>query len=261
MTIPTEVATLINSSGNNFHVKVARWFQTNGWSVVVSPYYMDQTQGKAREIDLVAERLWPVRHAYSSNLDYVAVRLVIECKYVPGHSVFWFAGKDRDAALDLVCSTGSFRANNNYTEKHHYLALSLSVAKLFASSTGRAHESDPFYKALNQVLNAMVSMRGRAVSSSLTKRSGTKPLFVLEYPVVVCNSFAQMFAVEIESDAAPSPIGDNFQLEARYAYIDSVNSPHDEHFLVDFVEFERLPQFADAIDTDAKAAAYLGSRN
>ena len=45
----------------------------NGWHVVVSPYYMDQTQSKAREIDLVAEKLWPVTDALGHPKDYIAV--------------------------------------------------------------------------------------------------------------------------------------------------------------------------------------------
>ena len=260
MQVPDEVTQLINSSGNNFHAKVARWFRANGWHVVVSPYYMDQTQNKAREIDLVAEKLWPVNHAYGSRRDSIVVRLFIECKYVPSHSVFWFADKDRESALDLVCASGSFRADNIYTEKHHYLAHSHKVAKLFASSTSRTQESEPFYKALNQVLNAMVSMRGQSISVSLIKHSGIAPLFALEYPLVVCNSFSQLFAVDFESEGSPAPVTDNFQLEARYAYLDKANAQRDDYFLLDFVEFDKLKEFIDAIDDDAKAAAFLGSR-
>ncbi|MEB3268197.1 MAG: hypothetical protein VKJ09_06635, partial [Leptolyngbya sp.] len=55
-----DVKKLINNSGNKFHAKVASWFARNGWHVIVSPYYMDQFHNKAREIDLVVERLWPV---------------------------------------------------------------------------------------------------------------------------------------------------------------------------------------------------------
>jgi len=61
MGVPDEVSKLVRNSGNNFHTKVARWLSDNDWHVVVSPYYMDQTQNKAREIDLIAEKLWPVR--------------------------------------------------------------------------------------------------------------------------------------------------------------------------------------------------------
>ena len=52
MKVPDEVLKLIRNSGNNFHAQVARWFTDHDWHVIVSPYYMDQTQLKAREIDV-----------------------------------------------------------------------------------------------------------------------------------------------------------------------------------------------------------------
>jgi hypothetical protein len=61
MNIPSTVVQLIEGSGNSFHAKVARWFNTHGWHVVVSPYYLDQAQSKARELDLVVEKVWPIR--------------------------------------------------------------------------------------------------------------------------------------------------------------------------------------------------------
>ena len=88
MGVPDEVSKLVRNSGNNFHTKVARWLSDNDWHVVVSPYYMDQTQNKAREIDLIAEKLWPVRDMFDRPMDDVAVRLFIECKFIPSHSVF-----------------------------------------------------------------------------------------------------------------------------------------------------------------------------
>ncbi|HEX20472.1 MAG TPA: hypothetical protein ENG78_06610, partial [Acidiferrobacteraceae bacterium] len=125
---------------------------------------MDQTQAKAREIDLVAEKTWPSFDSFGHPVGNVAVRLFVECKYVPSYAVFWFADKDTKAAKELVCSSGPFRDNNMYTDKHHYLSQSPRVAKLFTSSPGKAAENEPFYKALNQVLNGMVSLRGRAIS-------------------------------------------------------------------------------------------------
>ena len=67
MTVPSEVSELIKNSGNNFHAKVARWLAENDWHVVVSPYYMDQTQNKAREIDLIAEKFWPINDSFSNQ--------------------------------------------------------------------------------------------------------------------------------------------------------------------------------------------------
>jgi hypothetical protein len=103
MPVPDEVLKLVAESGNNFHAKVARWMQADGWHVTVSPYYMDQTQNKAREIDLVAEKLWPVMDTFGRTIDDVAVRLFIECKFIPSYSVFWFTDKDKESAEKLVC--------------------------------------------------------------------------------------------------------------------------------------------------------------
>jgi hypothetical protein len=259
MVVPEEVSKLVRNSGNNFHAKVARWLSDNDWNVVVSPYYMDQTQNKAREIDLIAEKLWPVRDMFGHLMDYVAVRLFIECKFVPSYSVFWFAEKDQDSAQELVCSSGLFRADNMYTSKHHYLAESSRVAKLFATSTSKATENEPFYKALNQALNAMVSMTGRPVSVPVLKKCRRGPRAVIEFPVVVCSSFDQIYSVDFYTESQPESIKDNFQLEVRYAYIDRQNNQRDDYFLLDFVEFNQLEKFAQAIDEDAKAAVVFAS--
>lgn len=259
MVVPDEVSKLVRNSGNNFHAKVACWLSDNDWHVVVSPYYMDQTQNKAREIDLIAEKLWPVRDMFGHPEDDVAVRLFIECKFVPSYSVFWFAEKDQDSAQELVCANGLFPANNTYTSKHHYLAQSSKVAKLFATSASKALQNEPFYKALNQTLNAMVSMIGRPVTVPALKKSRRSPRAVIEFPVVVCSSFDQIYSVDFYKESKPESIKDNFQLEVRYAYIDRNNNQRDDYFLLDFVEFSQLEKFAEAIDEDARAAAFLAS--
>lgn len=257
MTIPGEITELILNSGNNFHAKVARWFTDNGWHVVISPYYMDQTQSKAREIDLVAEKLWPITDSFGRVTEKIAVRLFIECKYVASDSVFWFADKDRESALELVCANEPFRRDNSFTEKHHYLCQSSRVAKLFSTSNTRAVENEPFYKALNQSLNAMTSMRGQPVTIPSVRKSGHIPRAVLEYPVVVCSSFYRLFSVDFYADSEPQPIQENFQLEVRYAYIDRNGHQRNDYFLLDFVAFDKLTEFGMAIADGAKAAAEL----
>lgn len=252
-----EVEELIRGSGNTFHAKVARWLLGNGWHVVVSPYYLDQAQNKAREIDLVAEKLWPVKDQFNRAIDDVAVRLFVECKFVPSTSVFWFAEKDQQSARELVCANGIFRADNTYTNKHHYLSQSPRVAKLFSTSTSKAPENDPFYKALNQALTAMVSMRGQPVSVPSLKNSRRIPRAVIELPLVVCSSFEQFYSVDFYTDSNPELVKDNFQLEVRYAYIDRRQNQRDNYFLLDFVEFNQLDKFTKAIDEDAKVAAFL----
>lgn len=178
MSVPTPVQELIDGSGNNFHAKVARWFIADGWKVSISPYYMDQSQQKARELDLVVEKTWPIKGSFGNWIGSVVVRLFVECKFVPGHSVFWFTNKNRKAVEELVCNTGVFREQNTYTAKHHYL-LGDRVAKLFASSNNRGQESEPFYKALNQALNGLVSLRTQPAKARLSARSAEGILAVL----------------------------------------------------------------------------------
>lgn len=258
MTVPAEVLKLVAESGNNFHAKVARWMLADGWHVSVSPYYMDQTQNKAREIDLVAEKLWSVPDSWGGEpIGVVAVRLFIECKFIPSYSVFWFTDKDMGAAETLICSSGSFRTNSSYTKKHHYLAQSPRVAKLFAASLGRGTDNDPYYKALNQVLNAMISMRGGQVSVPALRRQGRSPMVLLEFPVVVCSSFQQIYGVDFFADTAPERVTDNFQLEIEYAFLDRAGAHRDEHLLLDFVEFDQLQSFVTAIAEDANTAAFF----
>lgn len=262
MSVPADVLKLVSESGNNFHAKVARWMQADGWHVTVSPYYMDQTQNKAREIDLVAEKLWPVMdHWGRQPIGDVAVRMFMECKFIPSYSVFWFTDKDMDAAEKLVCSSAIFRPDNSYTKKHHYLAQSPRVAKLFAASIGRGTDNDPYYKALNQVLNAMVSMRGGQVSVPALRKRGRGPMALLEYPVVVCSSFQQIYGVDFFADSNPQQVTNNFQLEIEYAYLDRGGAHRDEHLLLDFVEFDQLKAFSTAIEEDAKVAAFFARPN
>jgi hypothetical protein len=144
-----------------------------------------------------------------------------------------------------------------YTRKHHYLAQSPKVAKVFATSANKAPETEPFYKALTQALNAMVSMRGEPITVPALKNS--TPQVVIEFPVVVCSSFDHLFAVDFYAESTPTPISENFQLEVRYAYIGRNNSHYDEYFLLDFVEFNQLEKFAQAIAEDANVAAFFAA--
>lgn len=257
MEIPSEVDDLVRGSGNNFHAKVARWFKENKWHVVVSPYYMDQSQNKAREIDLVAEKLYPTRDPFGRVIGHVAVRLFIECKFVPQTSVFWFSYKDHASALGLVCSDAVFPKDNSHTKSHHYLSQSDRVAKLFATSTSKTNENEPFYKALNQVISAMVSMRETSLSSPQLRQYRNAPTAILEFPIVVCSSFEKVYSVDFDSESKPERITNNFQLEVRYAYVDRKDRHRDEYFLLDFVDFNKLEEFVVAIDADANAAVQL----
>jgi hypothetical protein len=255
---PKEIVDLIRGSGNNFHAKVARWFDETNWNVVISPYYMDQSQGKAREIDLVAEKLWPVKDFTGAITQYVALRLIVECKFVASSAVFWFGPKDRESALDLVSAGGIFSNDFHNSSPHHYLSGGLHVAKIFTSSNTKIAESEPFYKALNQALNATVSIRNQTLLNQKRKQYQYANVRIIEFPVVICSSFDKIYAVDFFSEAEEAvQVKENFQLEVRYAYMDRSGSHRNENFLLDFVSFENIGQFVKSVEDTAQLAVEI----
>jgi hypothetical protein len=259
VSIPTPIQELIDSSGNTFHAKVAQWFVNQGWTIQVSPYYLDQTQQKAREIDLIAEKFWPFMDDFGKHQGYILVRLCIECKFVPSHAVFWFDNKNLREALGLVHRYPGFKPNNSYTHKHHYIARSERVAKLFSSSQTKQQETDLFYKALNQILNAFVAFRHRPRISEADGAKSIGHIVTLDYPVVVCSSFKNVYAVDFLGKLPTTLQSNNFQLEVQYAHGESLVSQRNEYFLVDFVSFDGLLSFSQMIQDDVSAAISLNS--
>jgi hypothetical protein len=146
-----------------------------------------------------------------------------------------------------------------YTEKHHYLAHSPEVAKLFASAASKVVENEPFYRALNQVLNSMVALRGKSVINAEGNGTGANPKVTLNFPVVVCSSFEQIYAVDFYNEAEPTRVEKNFQLEVQYAYLDKQQRQRDDYFLVDFVEYEKIGEFLRTIEEDEKACAMFAA--
>jgi hypothetical protein len=159
----------------------------------------------------------------------------------------------------LVDNLDPYRGNRAYSQKHHYLKNSPSVAKLFTSSNSKTQETEPFYKALNQALNGTVAMRSQHPSHPVLIDLSDRKIITLNYPVVVCSSFAQLYSVDFIEESEPAVIKENFQLEVQYAFHDRAGNQRDDYFLLDFVEFEQLEKFQEAIDEGANAGAYLAS--
>jgi hypothetical protein len=84
---------------------------------------------------------------------------------------------------------------------------------------------------------------------------------LLEFPVVVCSSFQQVYGVDFYADSTPEKITNNFQLEIQYAYLGRNRTQRDEHLLLDFVEFNQLDAFVEAIGEDANVAVLLAGQN
>lgn len=249
-----DVKSIIMKSGNAFHSKVLKYLKAEDWTILISPYYHDNVTNKPREIDLIAEKAFTVKD-YDKFLGTVNIKLFIECKYISQKTVFWFHDKDKQKAEELITQTTPLRKDNTYTNKHHYLAGVNYVAKLFADEGKRSADNELFYKALNQSLNAMVYYRDR--ESILQPNQHRYILRTVNYPIIICNSFDNLYKVDIESDNDPLNINDNFQLEVSYAYMDSNGQNRNEYFLIDILQFDLLNDFLEKIKNDAALIGYF----
>ncbi len=256
MSEPTDIKTvkkIIALSGNSFHCDVLKYLHDEGWSVLISPFYTDNITNKPREIDLIAEKAFKANNSFGDIKGTINVKLFIECKYISQKTVFWYHDKDKQEAEGLVIRKFKFRNNNIHTSEHHYLNGVDRVAKLFADERKQSSENELFYKALNQSLNAMVYYRNK---NSIIKSPG-KILKTVNYPVIICNSFENLYKVEIGVDADPLNIAENFLLEVNYAYRISNEESKNEYFLIDIVDFKLIEDFLKSIRNDANLVSFF----
>ncbi len=248
---------IVAQSGNTFHCKVLKYLQSKGWTVLISPYYNDNISNKPREIDLIAEKAFEAKDTWGKFCGTVNVKLFIECKYISQKSVFWFHDKDKKAAEDLVTSTTPLRKDNTYTEKHHYIEGSDRIAKLFAEEGKKSSDNEVFYKALNQSLNAMVYYRDKGSIIKVPSGRRSYILSSVSYPIIVCNSFENLYRVEVDFDSDPLKILENFQLEVNYAYMASNGSNRNEYFLIDILNFDFFDTFLEKMKVDADLVSFF----
>jgi hypothetical protein len=177
---------------------------------------------------------------------------------LPTATVFWLADKNALKAKRLVCSGGSFGSDNHFTVEHHYLASGQKVAKLFATSANKDSEQEPIYRALNQVVSSMIAMRKSPVHAS-SAMEGHRRKVTITYPVVICNTFANLHCVDFEIESEAVRVTRNFQLEVDYAFADKAGESRSEYILIDFVELDQLDDFLLEIEHDVDIVREYGN--
>ncbi len=243
------VKDMVNRSGNNFHYKVVNFLRDRGWSVLVSPYYTDNLTDKPREIDIIAEKAFDVKGWSAGWMGTLNVKLFIECKYINSNNVFWFDTLDKPNTIErIMTDTPLEDPKKNITiAGHRYMAVE-KVAKLFASEGKGQENNEVFYKAINQNLNALVYYKNKGNASIVPPQDGkrTNILCCLNYPLIVCNSFQNLFGIDVLAGDEPFNIPNNFHLEVNYAYLNNVGgnqSAVSEYFLVDVIDFRKFDDF------------------
>ena len=237
---------IFKNSGNNLHYRVVNYLRDEGWEVDVSPFYNDNFSQKPREIDLVATKVYPPA-LNSIRESAVIVRLFIECKYIASTTVFWLDSRDKKQAEEVIRSTRSFHdpsQNILVEQEHHYLSTQ-KIAKLFESNSKKEAEGEPMFKAITQSINSFIYFRDR--SSDLLNEVNKKynSTVVLNYPVIICDSFDKFFGKLVSSSSEVAQIDNPFQIEVRYAY-QVKDFSQDETFYIDVLPEQKLREFISA---------------
>ncbi len=251
---------LAERSGNSFQCRVLNYFRDNGWTVLLSPYYVDASSDKSRESDLIVEKPFQVHyHGIIGVLPMhsVRLRLFVECKYVAekaGGAVFWTDPIDSMKARELVFSRPPFRPDHPSHHQQHYFQRNDPVAKLFTSEKQTGEENDPIYKALNQCLNGYIYNKERDALIPLERRERAT---TLDYPVIIYSTFGRFYSTSVAQPADPAPVEQNFLTEVDYAYLHPSGAVSREYFLVDMVDFTKINAFVESLRIEAEAAADL----
>ena len=238
---------IINKSGNSFHTKVILSLREKEWNVLISPYYSDNATGKAREIDIVAEKLYEMKSLGVATA-YIKIQLLIECKYTKDEkkkdTVFWFDSMSSNKVKKHIQKISPLKEDYLNGNEHHYLLLE-EAAKLF-ESTKENYENEDYYKAIDQVLKAYVYFNTINLNLDDQNKTGP-PVHTIKYPVIISNNFNRLHGISI-SGGKHYRLMDNFVLDLQYAYTDREGKYKNDYFIIDFVSFEKLQKYISDIE-------------
>ena len=80
-------------------------------------------------------------------------------------------------------------------------------------------------------------------------------LKTLEMPVILCNSFENVYWTTFNEEDGVTETNDNFQLEVDYAYIDKQERRKNEYFLIDVVSLGMLDSFIKLLEQDVRSVS------
>lgn len=243
MTTIDKASEVISKSGHDLNFKVRDFFIKKGWQVEMSPHYVDIATGKTREFDIIAKKKFQV-YGFTNVIGTLEVKLFIECKYIKDTTVAWFGDKDLDKAKKIAMDNSLLRnqedivlgSQNQPAEKLHHYLTSNEVVNLI----DKAGQYDPIGEAKYSSLHALIYFSEHFGGGSN----------VINYPVIVIDSYKNMFRREGEGAPKSTPITESFQLEVDYSYPQQNKQAIRKDFLLDVVSYDDLGKFIDNLEAN-----------
>lgn len=241
MTQDTILAELIESSGHELQASLTPVFETAGWIGTPSKYYVDVLTGKAREIDVILEKTYQVSDTFGRQTTTFAIRLFAACKYFPETYLLRLEPKREAVTKAQIVNQGILREDDLIAypdRKHHYL---LAANDKVVKSWDKKSQRDLMFEATTSSVHALVAL----------DRMDSSAPHVINYPVVLVDSFKNLFIRDAKAEKGFTPVTENIQLEFDYTYRDSKGREQEQVFTVDVVAKDSIPAFLEAIENDA----------
>lgn len=249
-----KIKTLLGKSGIPTHLKAIYFLQTKKWPIIVSPYYYDDFAKSAREIDIIAERIFENQDRFFDERAAIVVQLFVECKFISQEILIWFDKFDKNRAVaQLEKETGlriAYDKAGGYDitwNEFHYLKHE-RVAKLFSVN---ANNEDIFYKAISQSLLAkrFYASANRLILKREDRFEYQNISRTIRYPVILCDNFQKLF--EVKNDHAYEQIPSSFLLEVYYNFEKSNDGG--EYVLIDIVDVNKLDVYLQILEAEIKS--------
>lgn len=101
-----------------------------------------------------------------------------------------------------------------------------------------------YYRNSGSIIPEPSRSKGRIVAS-------------VNYPLIVLNSFKNIYGVDMDSAKSRRDIDANFKLEVNYAYLDLTKSHVNEFFLIDILSYETIDAFLGELEKDVEVIGFL----
>ncbi|MBU1202705.1 hypothetical protein KKH39_01540 [Patescibacteria group bacterium] len=226
---------IMGDSGHDFHLTISKLLEEKEWTVTNSPHYNDPVENKPREIDIIAEKNIQVGGGmFSNSTETLTIRLIIECKYIKPHIVFWFLDKDPIKSKQLAKNNPILQNQEdfylNYENKmHHYLKDNEAVKEFSTENDNKILD-----KAKNEVMHASLFYSN--------KRGGNYN--TVNYPLILVPDFTKFKRAASDGNKYED-IKNNFEIEVEYTYKDKP-----EYFLIDVVSKKTIDDFLNYLDNN-----------
>jgi hypothetical protein len=221
----------IDVDGYGHESRVRQKLEDLGWSVQPGETYLDIAKKVDREIDLLAEKIYPRSDYDGGN---IGIRLVIECKWkktkaknLPNDVAINTESRNTSEIIKLIAKEFDLDDPRDFDiSKHHYLDSGIHLASHTTPNNGY------FYEAVEQVVHAFHYFKLKRRMENVGK--------FFQFPVVVTDGPGKVYLRE-----------SNVEHLKRYQYyhpydVDGVRFPH----YIDVVPFGLLEEYVEVLDED-----------